>query len=91
MYSLKLYNDTLVKFDMENNPTLKIFNIDVVSNKKELFPEVIRKDVTSETLKIFLKQKIIPKSRAYRDNILQVYNLDYRDIKGIIDICIIIF
>ena len=29
MYSLKIYNDTLVKFDMENKPTLKIFNIEV--------------------------------------------------------------
>lgn len=61
MYSLKLYNDTLVKFDMENNPTLKIFNIDVVSSRKKLFPEVIRKEVTSETLKVFLKQKLIPR------------------------------
>ena len=76
---------------MENNPTLKIFNIDVVSSRKKLFPEVIRKEVTSETLKVFLKQKLIPKNRAYKDNILQVYNLDYRDIKGIIDISVISF
>ena len=38
MYSLKLFNNTLVKFDMENKPTLKIFNINVVSNDKKLFP-----------------------------------------------------
>ena len=42
MYSLKLFNNTLVKFDMENKPTLKIFNINVVSNDKKLFPEVIQ-------------------------------------------------
>ena len=86
MYSLKIYNDTLVKFDMENKPTLKIFNIEVVSNKKELFPEAIKQDVTSETLKEFLQQRIVPKNRTFVENILQTQNLDYRDIKGIIDI-----
>ena len=86
MYSLKIYNDTLVKFDMENKPTLKIFNIEVVSNKKELFPEAIKQDVTSETLKEFLQQRIVPKNRTFVENRLQTQNLDYRDIKGIIDI-----
>ena len=86
MYSLKIYNDTLVKFDMENKPTLKIFNIEVVSNKKELFPEAIKQDVTSETLKEFLQHRIVPKNRTFVENILQTQNLDYRDIKGIIDI-----
>lgn len=86
MYSLKLFNNTLVKFDMENKPTLKIFNINVVSNDKKLFPEAIQNEVNSNTLKEFLQQRVVPKNRTFVKNILETQGLDFRDIKGIIDI-----
>ncbi len=86
MYSLKIYDETLVKFEMENKPTLKITDITVVSDKKNLFPEAIKLEVNSETLREFLQQRIVPKNRTFVKNILETQNLDYRDIKGIIDI-----
>lgn len=86
MYSLKIFNNTLVKFDMENKPTLKIFNINVVSNDKKLFPEAIQNEVNSNTLKEFLQQRVVPKNRTFVKNILETQGLDFRDIKGIIDI-----
>ena len=86
MYSLKIYDETLVKFEMENKPTLKITDITVVSDKKNLFPEAIKLEVNSETLREFLQQRIVPKNRTFVKNILEAQNLDYRDIKGIIDI-----
>ena len=86
MYSLKLFNNTLVKFDMENNQALKIFNINVVSNDKKLFPEAIQNEVNSNTLKEFLQQRVVPKNRTFVKNILETQGLDFRDIKGIIDI-----
>lgn len=86
MYTLKIYDTPLIKFNMENKPTLKIFDIFVVSNNTAIFPEVLKKEATSDTVKEFLQQRIVPKNRTFVKNILESQNLDYRDIKGIIDI-----
>lgn len=86
MYTLKIYDTPLIKFNMENKPTLKIFDIFVVSNDTAIFPEVLKKEATSDTVKEFLQQRIVPKNRTFVKNILESQNLDYRDIKGIIDI-----
>ena len=86
MYTLKIYDQPLVKFNMENKPTLKISNIEVVSKDIAVFPEVLKKEVTRDTIKEFLQQRIVPKNRTFVKNILEAQNLDYRDIKGIIDI-----
>ena len=80
MYSLKLFNNTLVKFDMENKPTLKIFNINVVSNDKKLFPEAIQNEVNSNTLKEFLQQRVVPKNRTFVKNILETWHQSPRHI-----------
>ena len=86
MYTLKIYDEPLIKFNMENRPTLKIFDITVLSSQINLFPEALKKEVTSETIREFLTQRIVPKNRTFVKNILEAQNLDYRDIKGIIDI-----
>lgn len=86
MYSLKLYDETLIQFDIENKLTLKISNINVISDNQKLFPEILQKEVTGETIKEFLEQRIVPKNRTYAKNILESNDLDLRDIKGVIDI-----
>lgn len=86
MYSLKLFNKTLLKFDMFNDPTLKIRNIDIVLDDRDLFPEVLKKDINEDSIKEFLVNRIIPKNRAFVKDILTSYGLDVRDIKGVIDI-----
>lgn len=86
MYSLKLFDEVLIRFNMENAPTLKIRDINVVSEKKNLFPEVLKKEISAETIKEFLKNRIIPKNRAFVKNILVSQGLDARDIKGVIDV-----
>lgn len=86
MYTLKIYDKPLIKFNMENRPTLKIFDITVLSSQINLFPEALKKEVTPETIREFLTQRIVPKNRTFVKNILEAQNLDYRDIKGIIDI-----
>lgn len=86
MYTLKIYDEPLIKFNMENRPTLKIFDITVLSSQINLFPEALKKEVTPETIREFLTQRIVPKNRTFVKNILEAQNLDYRDIKGIIDI-----
>lgn len=85
MYTLKIYDKPLVKFNMEKKPTLKISDIEIVSDEKNIFLEILKKEVTNDTIKEFLQQRIIPRNRAFSQNILESENLDYRDTKGIID------
>ena len=87
MYYLKLFDETLITFEMDRELSLKISNIQVVSHKKEIFPEILREQVNSNTIEEFLKQRIIPKNRAFVQQILETKNLNLKDTKGIIDIC----
>ena len=73
MYYLKLFDETLITFEMERELSLKISNIQVVSHKKEIFPEILQKQVNSDTIEEFLKQRIIPKNRAFVQQILETF------------------
>ena len=86
MYSLKLYDETLIKFDMDNKITLKVSNIEIVSNDKKMYPEALQEEVTPDTIKEFLEQRIIPKNRTFVKNILEAKDLDLKDVKGVIDV-----
>lgn len=87
MYYLKLFDETLLTFEMERELSLKIFDINVISEKRKLFPEPLQKEINSEHIEEFLKQRIIPKNRAFVKEILETQNLNLKDTKGIIDIC----
>lgn len=86
MYYLKLFDETLLKFDMDNTITLKISNIQILSADKKRFPEALQFEVNEETIKEFLEQRIVPKNRTFVKNILEANDLDFRDVKGVIDI-----
>ena len=51
MYYLKLFDETLLKFDMDNTITLKISNIQILSADKKRFPEALQLEVNEETIK----------------------------------------
>ena len=59
MYYLKLFDETLLKFDMDNTITLKISNIQILSADKKRFPEALQFEVNEETIKEFLEQRIV--------------------------------
>ncbi len=86
MYSLKLYDETLIQFDMDNKITFKVSNVHVISKNTAIFPELLQKEVTEEKIKDFLRQRIIPENRTFVRNILEAVNLNLKDIKGVIDI-----
>lgn len=87
MYSLKLFDETLITFDMERDVTLKIFNIKEISKNRKIYPELLQDIVDDTTIEAFLKQRIIPKNRAFVEQILEAQNLNIKDVKGIIDVC----
>ncbi len=87
MYYLKLFDETLLTFEMTKEISLKIYDINIVSENFKIFPELLQENINSETIEGFLKQRVVPKNRAFVQEILEARNLNLKDIKGIIDVC----
>lgn len=82
MYYLKLFNKTLLRFDMDNE--LNVSNIDILCDDIKLFPENL-KEVNSDTIKYFILNKLIPKNRANLECFLNAVNIELDDFKAILD------
>ena len=82
MYNLKLFNDTLIRFDMDKE--LNVSNIEICNDDIKLFPENL-KDVNSETIKYFILNKLVPKNRANLEYFLSAVNIELDDYKAILD------
>lgn len=87
MYYLKLFDETLISFEMKRELSLKIYDINVISPNIKLFPELLQNEINSDTIEEFLKQRVVPKNRAFVEEILKSQNLNLKDIKGVIDVC----
>lgn len=88
VYNLKLYDDVLVTFSLEEKgleglvAEIKSFD----ENKKQLLP--INMALTSKGIIKWLSNRVIPKNRAFVDEILKTFGLSVNDTKGIIDVCL---
>ena len=82
MYYLKLFNKTLLRFDMDKE--LNVSNIDILCDDIKLFPENL-KEVNSESVKHFILNKLIPKNRANLECFLSAVNIELDDFKAILD------
>jgi len=86
-YELKLYDTTLMEFDLHEKGLeglvveLKYINKD----KEKLLP--IDMELTNEGILKWLQRRVIPKNRAFVSEILKTLGLSLNDTKGIIDIC----
>lgn len=86
MYYLKLFDEDLISFDMDNKLGLVITNIKVLSNNRDNFPVRLQKEINEETIEEFIKSRIIPKNRAFVQTILEAVGLNINDKKAIIDV-----
>lgn len=86
MYYLKLFDENLIEFEMSNDFGLKISNIKVLSNNKKIFPVRLKNEINEKTLEEFIQSRIIPKNRAFVQNILEEAGLNINDRKSIIDV-----
>lgn len=87
-YHLKLYDDTLLTFSFEEKG-LEGLVVEIISfdeNKKHLLP--INMELTAKSIIKWLSNRVIPKNRAFVDEILKTFGLSVNDTKGIIDICL---
>lgn len=82
MYYLKLFNKTLLRFDMDKE--LNVSNIGILCDDIKLFPENL-KEVNSDTIKYFILNKLIPKNRANLECFLIAVNIELDDFKAILD------
>lgn len=82
MYYLKLFNETLLRFDMDKE--LNVSNIKICNDDIKLFPENL-KEVNNETIKYFILNKLIPKNRANLECFLSAVNIELDDYKAILD------
>ena len=86
--NLKLYDDILVTFSLEEKG-LEGLVVEVLSfdeSKKHLLP--INMELTAKGIIKWLSNRVIPKNRAFVDEILKTFGLSVNDTKGIIDICL---
>ena len=86
MYYLKLFDEDLISFDMDNKLGLVITKIKVLSNNRDNFPVRLQKEINEETIEEFRKSRIIPKNRAFVQTILEAVGLNINDKKAIIDV-----
>ncbi|MDE8725818.1 helix-turn-helix domain-containing protein [Ruminococcus bromii] len=88
VYNLKLYDDILVTFSLEEKG-LEGLVVEVLSydeSKTHLLP--INMELTPKGIIKWLSNRVIPKNRAFVDEILKTFGLSVNDTKGIIDICL---
>ena len=86
-YSLRLYDDELLTFSMEDAGLagIKTKILSVNNALLHLFP--LDLDITDEGILSWLRKRTIPKNRAFVDEILKTLGLSVNNLKGIIDVC----
>ena len=86
-FSLRLYDDELLTFRLEEKGLegLKSHILSINDDKKDLFP--LDLELSDEGIIKWLERRIIPKNRAFADEILKTLGLSIHNTKGIIDVC----
>lgn len=87
VYSLRLYDEELIKFTLtaDGLAGLQADIISVNETQKEVFPLDLK--LSGEGIVKWLQNRVIPKNRAFVDEVLKTLGLSANDTKGIIDVC----
>ena len=85
-YSLRLYDDEILTFTLHEKGLegLKSHIVSVNEDMKNLIP--LDLDLSDDGILKWLKHRVIPKNRAFVDEILKALGLSYNNTKGIIDV-----
>lgn len=87
LYSLRIYDTELMKFTMKKQGLegLVAEIVSINSEQEHLMP--LDMECTGEGIIKWLERRVIPKNRAFVDEILKTLGLSHNDTKGIIDVC----
>ncbi len=87
MYSLRIYDTELMRFSMEKKGLSGLAAEIVSINEKQAYLLPLDMERTGEGVLRWLERRVIPKNRAFVDEILKTLGLGRNDTKGIIDVC----
>ncbi|MBQ4416403.1 MAG: helix-turn-helix domain-containing protein, partial [Butyrivibrio sp.] len=86
-YSLRMYDEELLTFSLSDNGLegLHAEILFVKEDRKDVFP--LDLTLTGDGMIRWLERRVIPKNRAFVDEILKTLGLSVHNTKGIIDVC----
>ena len=85
-YELRLYDMWLLTFELTSDLAVGYsVNIKKTGERRSLFP--LDLEITDDGILKWLERRVIPKNRAFVQEILQTLGLRTGDTKGIIDVC----
>lgn len=87
IYSLRIFNTELMKFSMEKRGLEGLVVEIMTVNEKLDYLMPLDMECTGEGIMKWLERRVIPKNRAFVDQILKTLGLSHNDTKGIIDVC----
>lgn len=84
-YSLKLYDEELIRFRMKRGVSLHAEIVYVNDDRKNVFPMDL--ELTEEGLLEWLRRRVVPGNRELVGSVLHSLGLTMGNLKGIIDVC----
>ena len=85
-YELRIYDTTLLSFQLTSDVAIGYtVNLVKMHEPRNLFP--LDLDTTDDGVLRWLERRVIPKNRAFVEEILKTLGLRTGDTKGIIDVC----
>ena len=87
IYSLRIYDTELMRFSMEKQGLSGLVAEILYTNEEQAHLLPLDMERTGEGVIRWLERRVIPKNRAFVDEILKTLGLSHNDTKGIIDVC----
>ena len=87
VYSLRMYDTELMRFSMEKQGLSGLVAEILYTNEEQAHLLPLDMERTGEGVIHWLERRVIPKNRAFVDEILKTLGLSHNDTKGIIDVC----
>ena len=85
-YELRLYDRTLLSFSLASDPAIGYTaQVNNIGEQRSLFP--LDLELTGDGVLKWLEHRVIPKNRAFVEEILRSFGLVTGDTKGIMDVC----
>ena len=87
VYSLRIYDTELMRFSMEKQGLAGLVAEIIYINEEQRHLLPLDMECSNEGVIRWLERRVIPKNRAFVDEILKTLGLSHNDTKGIIDVC----
>lgn len=87
IYSLRIYDTELIRFVMEKRGLYGLVAEILYINQERTNLLPMDMELSGEGIIHWMERRVIPKNRAFVDEILKTLGLSHNDTKGIIDVC----